>query len=148
MCKVREWNLSFECLTGPKMRAALRDMKNTDPTFWAELTQSTKKLCPDEAVAQPEDEIDELEDLQLDDSNIPIELVVENMVLGTCSSGVLQQDDGGLMSVCTAENVDLADGSNGGVDEGEKKNEEKPMGVGKRERKPNKWYNSKDFWKH
>ena len=38
-CVIREWDLSFACLTGFKEREALRNMRTTDPRFWEEHTR-------------------------------------------------------------------------------------------------------------
>jgi hypothetical protein len=36
--EVRQWNLSFDCLTSVAARARLRNLKETDLEFWKELT--------------------------------------------------------------------------------------------------------------
>ncbi|KAG1783144.1 hypothetical protein EV702DRAFT_931796, partial [Suillus placidus] len=38
MCTIRGFNLLFECLVGFQARDRLRNLKNTDPKFWKELT--------------------------------------------------------------------------------------------------------------
>ncbi|KAE9395696.1 hypothetical protein BT96DRAFT_1043228 [Gymnopus androsaceus JB14] len=140
MCKVREWNLSYECITGPTMRAALRDLKANDPTFWSELTQKkAEDLAPAEDVPQEEDNDEESEDPTLDDSNIPVDLVIQNILHSSLPEGS-ESRNGGLASTMDAEKMDL---------EGEKQEgaEEKPLGRGKRTKHANKWYSDPNFWK-
>jgi len=120
------------------MRDALQDMKKENPTFWAELTQKRgEELSPPEDVAQEEDELD-VEEQDFDDSNIPVELVIESMVKGSVPEGIERQSDSRLASSMDAEKME----------EKTKQAEEKPMGRGKRERRENQWYSSKTFWKH
>ena len=63
------------------MRQALRNMKDTDPGFWNELTIKISEdlPLPDETKILPEDEsllTAELEDEDFDDSEVPIKAVI------------------------------------------------------------------------
>ena len=54
-------------------------MKDTDPEFWNELTVKMTVSLPDKDVMTPEDEsllATELEDEDLDDSEIPTKIVI------------------------------------------------------------------------
>lgn len=56
------------------MRAKLRQLKETDPEFWKELTSKyAEELAPPENVPQPEDDAEDLG--TLDDSDVPLKVL-------------------------------------------------------------------------
>jgi hypothetical protein len=69
--EVRQWNLSFDCLTSVAARARLRNLKETDLEFWKELTSSENPV-PSENDPQSEDTVDSGEISVEDDSNVPL----------------------------------------------------------------------------
>ena len=76
MCRTRNFNLSYDSLTGFKARQTLRNLKMTDPDFWNKLTQNTAAEVADNSnVDMPEDE-DDGEVLFEDDSDIPCEAII------------------------------------------------------------------------
>lgn len=115
LCVVWQGNLSYECLTGFEARSALRNMRSTDPEFWAELT--TKKLCdcvPAEDEAQAEDVILDPDNKEgdagnVDYSDLPVKEVIGALVDGTCPEGMVAREEGGFRSTANAERLDDVD---------------------------------------
>ncbi|KAF4621853.1 hypothetical protein D9613_012075 [Agrocybe pediades] len=150
-CVAREWNLSYTCLTAYKAREALRNLKTTDPLFWNELNQQTPPLD----LPGPDDKVDEddvptaekcdtlLEDVDADDSDIPIETLI--MSMSTPGDEVLppsigQRANGTLTSLGDAENRDFTEAVPAEALKASADSQ------GKRIRRPNQQY--KEFWKH
>jgi hypothetical protein len=133
------------------MRQALRNMKDTNPEFWNELTMKMPEdlPLPDETKIMPEDEsllTAELEDEDFDDSEVPIKVVIASLDTNELPRGIAPREGGSLMSVQAAESLSLQ------VEEtfpgaGEMTMPEK-LGPGKRKRKPNVRYCAADFWRH
>jgi hypothetical protein len=153
---VRQWNLSYTCLTSFEARDRLRDMRTTDPEFWKELTQnpshSDAQELPglNEQLAEDiEPESDKsnttLEDDDADDSDLPISTLINLMIEGDTNlpATVGTRRDGTLTSLADAENVDL-EGDR--VEEGSGDSESALEGKGKRKRRANQLYAS--FWRH
>lgn len=153
--------MSYESLTSFEAREKLRNLKQTDPIFWNELTMERPQLLPEEDEEVDEDKIPKPDDVDWgwDDSDIPINTAVGTIVSGDYPIGVAERLEGGLMSVVQAEDLDLD------LEEISKQNfveedefdvngvekagaAEKPQGRGRREKKANKLYDSKVFWKH
>lgn len=67
-CVVREWNLSYECLTGVAARSKLCGLWESNPEFWEELINVSP---PDEEVPQPEDQDKPTPDSRIDDVDVP-----------------------------------------------------------------------------
>ena len=72
-------------------RSRLREMKDSNPEFWKELTsKQPQDLVPDEEEAQPEDDEPIHGDEMLmagNNSDIPIPLIIEAMVNQSCPRG-------------------------------------------------------------
>ena len=140
MCAVRDWNLSYSCLTGYAARSKLRGLRDSDPNFWDELTSKEfKAVVPPEDVPQPEDMMREDDGHSgIDDSDVPIRSVVNNIIHKKVSKGyVVAPDHGGIEANADAErfyDVDevIAD----------------ELGRGKRKRQPNTRYSASTFWQH
>ncbi|KAF4615755.1 hypothetical protein D9613_012424 [Agrocybe pediades] len=149
-CVVREWDLSYSCLTGFKARDALRSLRTVDPAFWYELTEDEQPRGlpgPDETVDEDNVPTGEktdtaTEDLYADDSDIPISTLIEAMHApgNTLPATVGEREDGTLTSLADAENEDLVEAVPHTV---EVTDSEAP---GKRVRRPNQQY--KEFWRH
>jgi hypothetical protein len=140
---VRDLDLSYECLTGTEVRSKLRNLRDTDPVFWNELTlKDPQALLPPEDVPQVEDEYNNNLD-NVDDSDVPIGIVIENLVAGVAPQGYVVGDGGGFQAEAEAERfddkpplaVDETDSSGG-----------KELGRGRRYKQANRLYGA--FWRH
>ena len=151
---VRQWNLSYECLTGVEARSKLRTLKNSDPDFWAELTcKRAQDLVPPDDVHQPEDNatsglvvVDD--DVGVDDSDVTMEVLLESMAGRGIPEGFILTEEGGISSNANAEGLDeddvtIVQGIGGDVEA-----DETQRGRGKRRKTANRLYNSKDFWRY
>ncbi len=72
-CVIREWDLSFACLTGFKEREALRNMRTTDPRFWEEHTRGGSNEDLPDITENLQEDIEfntGLEDKDADDSDV------------------------------------------------------------------------------
>ncbi|KAF5321552.1 hypothetical protein D9619_000201 [Psilocybe cf. subviscida] len=148
-CRVRKWDLSYETLTGVTARAYLRDLRNTNPEFWKELTSSDfDNDLPPEDVPQPEDRLDdrEFQNDNMDDSDVPNQVVIQSVInpSGEVQSEYEVSEDGGLVSKggIMAEGYDNTAGEDVAVNVVE----DKELGRGKRRKVPNRRYMG--FWKH
>jgi hypothetical protein len=142
--EVRQWNLSFDCLTSVAARARLRNLKETDPEFWKELT-SSENLVPSENDPQPEDIVDPEENLVEDDSNVPLGVLIQQLTEKKVRKGFTINDMGALVADSEAERFE---GTSETVDGGDD-NVDKELGRGKRQKHPNQLYNNNTFfWCH
>lgn len=114
MCCVEDFNLSYKSLTSPEARRALRNLPETDPTFFAELTQPRSRvlapsLTPEEALDK-DVEFSEL-DNPGDDVVVPLEAVWDVMA-GAESDQFVPGEEWGLESAAEAEEtmVEVVDG--------------------------------------
>jgi hypothetical protein len=135
-------------------------MKDTDPEFWNELTMKTTNLVslPDENMTTPEDECllaAELEDEDLDDSEVPTKTVIAMVLDKKVPKGTAARQSGSLMSNRAAESLDDIDedagesskaGMSGGRASVATAEEMGAMGPGKRKRMANTLY--REFWRH
>lgn len=142
------------CLTSFKAREALRNLKTTDPAFWAELTMSR----PDENLPGTEEILPEdvepdagLEDADADDSDLSMLTLIAALTRDIPET-VGSRKTGTLMSLSDAENVDLdlelVPPAEANVED--PKEEKAPEGSdrGKRKKFANKLYNGDAFWRH
>ena len=162
-CAVREWNLSFECLSGFKIRGALRQIKSSNPELWKKLTTSSTKL-PDTSETLPEDEEPDsrLEDIDGDDTVLPMATLVKALTKDRIPTKFALRNNV-LSPLVDAENTNLGDNEGTGgpnstsegpstamledpTRDGDGAGEEGTRG--KRVRKPNAWYSSNVFWRH
>lgn len=99
-----EFDLSYESLTSRNAQQVLRDLPETQPTFFAELTQpchcrQTPTLNNDEA----EEEDNTLEDIN-EDSEVPLAALLDHIHNPSQGShGYKTDDDGRLVPVAEAE---------------------------------------------
>lgn len=140
-------------------RQTLRNMKDTNPELWNELTMKTTDSLPDEDTMTPEDEsllTTELEDEDLDDSEIPTKTVIALVLDKKVPKGTAAHQSGSLMSNQAVESLDVIDEN----DVGESLRElglgtssgrtsvvdatVEEMGLGKRKQKANTLCN--EFW--
>ena len=131
------------------MRQALRNMKDTDPEFWNELTMKMPEdlPLPDETKIMPEDErllSAEVENEDFDDSEVSIKAVIASLDTNKFPRGIAPCEGGLLMSVRAAESLEEMGPGTGDF---ETALPEK-LGPGKRKRKPNTRYRAADFWRH
>jgi hypothetical protein len=128
-------------------------MKDTDPEFWKELTMKTTHSVslPDEDTMTPEDEsllATELEDEDLDDSEIPTKTVIKLVIDKKVPEGITVRQSGSLMSNRAAESLDVVDENAGesGPGSSAATSTVEQLGLGKRKRKANTLY--REFWRH
>jgi hypothetical protein len=132
MCVVRKWNLSYSCLTGYAARSMLRGLRDSDPKFWDELTKKESNVVPPEDLPQPEDTLPEDHDGGIDDSDVPFQSVIDNIINNKIQKGyAIVPDHGGIEANADAERFCEV----GEVDE-------KNLGRGK----PNNQYSA--FWRN
>ncbi len=137
---MKNYDLSYESLTGMQARNHLQNLKTTDPEFWSELTSSDK----DELVVNmannkiPEDN-EELPDDGLDDSDISCAAVI-NQSLNPVTiepDALAVTESGGLSSSAATETF-----------EGEfVEDDEANMGRGKCQKIKN-WLYTSPFWQY
>jgi hypothetical protein len=142
MCHVRQWNLSYQSLTSYEARARLRSLKQDNPEFWFELTQKriqdvTLKESEPQAEDAEEVEFHGGDDGELDDSDIPLKMVIDSIVTGRKPKNVRARENGTFESIQAEHVEDVSDTA-------EMKAED--LGRGKRVRKANRLYAA--FWKH
>lgn len=160
-CVVRQWNLSYGCLTSFEARDALRNLKTTDAEFWKILTgddQSDTIELPNSDEMLPEDTEPNtnLEDIDADDSDLPMSTLITSMITNDIPEGVGLRKGGALASIVDAENVDAMEPTlvEPGVVETHRVEGEgegalhEGRGRGKRKKTANKNYSSASFWRH
>ena len=95
---MRDLDLSYDCLTGTAVRSKLRNLRNTDPIFWDELTlKDPEKSLPPEDVPQAEDKHNDTLD-DVDDSDVPIDVVIKNIVADVAPQGYALGIEGGFQA--------------------------------------------------
>ncbi|KAF7324415.1 hypothetical protein MVEN_02644000 [Mycena venus] len=150
LCVVREWNLSYESLTSPAIRARLRKEREDNTLFWNELqTKRGTDYAPAEDEPAPEDEMPRIElgeDDGIDDSDISPKTLIAD-ILGKKprkSCRVVEKNQGRLSSAADAENVDDIEGDfevgSSSKDAEEVGEKAETSGRSKRNRKPNTLY--------
>jgi len=146
LCTVQEWNLLYQCLTSFEAQKALQGMKQKDPGFWQELTVEDSLDLPSEKADLPEDSLlmTKEEDKGLDDSNVPIQMLVMMVVGDEMLAGVATHLSSSLMLI---QVVDSMGGtpvdSEAGVAEAETlaktKGVEEEKGQGKHKKHNSQW---------
>jgi hypothetical protein len=144
MCRTKEWNLSYNCLTGFTARERLRNLKADDPEFYDELMANH---VPEETTECPEDDETLATDEEGDDSDLSMETVMAHAVDLDTTNGVEETADGNLASNTLADGFD-----NDNVELMEGTTEVDPTAVdrapGKRKTRQNLLYSSDAFWRH
>jgi hypothetical protein len=133
-------------LTGVAARSKLRDLRESNPEFWNELANTSP---PEENLNLPQPEDDEPNSGTLDDVDVPIEVLVKNMVNKKAPKGYVILPDGGMEANTAAETFEDDGGDNViqvEVESGEPLTTD--LGRGKRRKKPNQLYNQSTFWRH
>ncbi|KAJ7204373.1 hypothetical protein GGX14DRAFT_398223 [Mycena pura] len=144
-CVVRNWNLSYECLSSPQIRARLREEREKKTDFWNELqsTEPEDHRPAEDATDLAEDKIpspDLDEDDGVDDSDVRLMDVIAD-VLGEKRAKVEVKSTGGLASSALSESVDAEDPE-------DPTQAAEIFGVGKRKRRANKLYAGESWWRH
>src|ERR1700761_1501692 len=109
LCKVRGWDLSYESLTSPQIRARLRKEEAQDTAFWREL--KTKKadddLPPDnkEVMEDCMPRVDRDEEDGLDDSDVSVAAVIADVAKQHKGHVARKAEGGGLRSTALAEDL-------------------------------------------
>jgi hypothetical protein len=151
MCHVKEFDLSYDCLTGYAVHNRLRNLKKTDPEFWNELTAASVPEPTNDDQVFEEDNILGPETFFDDDCNLKCDTVIAGVTGLHLPKDVSLTADGNLASVAQAELME--DGVDGGSSEPRSgvqpaAEAEEALGPGKRKRRPNTLYNSNIFWHH
>ena len=148
MCRTGSFNLSYESLTSYEARQKLRDLKSSDPEFWAELARKTTPDHNTEITAAADDDNEDfveddenIDPLFEDDSDLPCNVVIAS-VLGQQPRHVTATANGDLVSTRVAEYIDNEELSV------VKQKHETDLGHSKRKKITNKLYSSKSFWRH
>ena len=109
-------------------RARLRNLKETDPEFWKELTSSENRV-PSENDPQPEDIVDAEDNSVEDDSDVPLGVLIQELTKKKVCKGFAISDMGALVAESEAERFEsTVDYGNDNVD--------KELGRGKRQTTP------------
>lgn len=135
-------NLSYTSLTSFAVRECLRELKHTDPKFWAELQGACEQIISDTDLMQEDSIPDPEEEDGIDSSEVPIGAVVATVVEGACPDGISTDENGGLKFDGDAENREPEEG----VDD-----LQVTAGCtrqGKRRIVPNRWYSNKEYTWH
>src|SRR4051794_27404271 len=106
MCCVKEFNLSYESLTGYDARQRLRNLKITDPEFYETLVTGKIDLDINKGTAVPEDDPEDEVDLPEDDSNLPCKTIIAHVLAKKLPATVLSGKSQGLLSGAQAESFD------------------------------------------
>jgi hypothetical protein len=146
MCQTKDWNLSYNCLTGFPARERLRNLKEDDPEFYDELMANH---VPEETTEYPEDDETLITDEDGDDSDLPMETVIAHAVELDMATSVEETADGNLASKTLADdfdndNVELMDG----MADSEVDPTTFERAPGKRKTRKNLLYSSDAFWRH
>ena len=130
-------------MTSVAARARLRDLKETNPDFWKELTTCENRI-PSENDPQPEDIVDSENDSVEDDSDVPLRVLIQELTEKKVRKGFAINEMGALVANSEAERFEGTSGpADGGID-----NVDKGLGRGKRQKHRNRLYNSTFFWCH
>lgn len=92
--------------SGAVAHAKLCELKQTDPSFWNELTtKQSKEDVPAENIAQPEDVDKDIG--HIDDSDVPLEVLVQQLAgRPNTKGGYIVNNGGGLVLNVLAEQFD------------------------------------------
>ncbi|KAJ7100367.1 hypothetical protein C8R44DRAFT_641928, partial [Mycena epipterygia] len=124
MCRIGTWNLSHASLTSPEALAGLRELRTTNPTLHAALTQTT---VLDTIGADDIEEEPYLDSNVYDDCDIPLDVVAGLLSSGGTSiaTNFTIDDNGGIARSGTAEASDADSDSD----------EEEPSTLGRGQRR-------------
>jgi hypothetical protein len=104
MCHVGEFNLSHMSLTSVAALTALRELPNTNPTLYHEISRKS-----DEPTGNAEKDFDKIDDKPMDGSDIPVEViiaqVVDNSLVGV--QGFKVSDKGSVVRIGVAEETEV-----------------------------------------
>lgn len=98
-CAFQGWNLSYACITGAAAQVKLCELKQTDLVFWKELTiQQFYDNVPSENIPQLEDDILVDKDIGIDDSDVPLKVLVQELAdKPKMTSGYNVSEEGGFV---------------------------------------------------
>ncbi|KAF8209582.1 hypothetical protein K438DRAFT_1753926 [Mycena galopus ATCC 62051] len=160
LCKVWEWDLSYECLTSPRIRKRLRDEGSQNTEFWQELQASRARRGLPPGTKFAEDDKAQLDNEEgPDDSDVSVAAVIAD-VANKRKGRVARKPDsegGGLRSAGLAE--DLEAGAEPAAEDLEADSEagpgaDKEEGRDRKTRKRNRrylgwlWHDNEDVEEH
>jgi hypothetical protein len=103
MCRVGEFNLSHASLTSAGALTALRELPNTNPTLYHEITGGKTQES-----TGAEDDFPEEEDEPVEcGSDIPVEVITVQIVSGGSVAMEFRVDDGSIVRTGVAEETDV-----------------------------------------
>ena len=104
MCRVGEFNLSHTSLTSVAALTALRELPNTNPTLYHEISGIGNELA-----GNVEENFDGIEDEPMDGSNIPVEVIIAQIVDNGCVrvEGFKVGDEGSVVRTGVAEETEM-----------------------------------------
>jgi hypothetical protein len=147
MCRAGDFNLSYESLTSFKAREKLRNMKTTDPEFWAELTAGVHQTIRDDEVVD-EDDVEVAATRFDDDSDLPCDAIIAHVVHSQEVLGV-QVQNGRLASMAAVEAIDYEGEKPDWANEAGTSTEQRSgREAGKQKVKANTLYPKDHFWHH
>jgi hypothetical protein len=151
MCKAKDFNLSYKCLTGFALRQALRDLPQTDPAFQLELlsaksaSELVEKIMEDEIILEDNEDLPEVFD---DESSLSVDAVLTKIMgqtaTGTPTESIVQDE-----IVIRDENgnfVSQFGELESSVEQPSLEFQDEELGRGKRFRKPSGRFADKRFW--
>lgn len=136
MCHLSEFNLSDTSLTSVAALTALRELPNTNPTLYHEISGKS-----DEPTGNAEKDFDEIDDEPMDGSDIPVEVIIAQVIDNSLVEGFKVSDEGSVVRIGVAEETEvvLADETVGG---------DVTLGRGHRTKVVNTKYNSAMWEQH
>ncbi|KDQ50960.1 hypothetical protein JAAARDRAFT_707172 [Jaapia argillacea MUCL 33604] len=131
LCRIGDYNLSYETLTSFEARQHLRNLKTSDPVFWVDLNRiQDDEQGPDENDEVPEDLDQETLTFE-DDSNLPTEAIIAHVMNSELLEGVEVTSDGDLQANMEADsNEEVVEE----VVEGGREPNDEPMNMAQRTR--------------
>src|SRR6267154_5168305 len=108
MCRVGEFNLSHASLTSAVALTALRELPNTNPTLYHQITGGKTQES-----TGAEDDFPEEEDEPIEyNSDIPVEVITAQIISGgsVAMEGFKVDDDGSIVRTGVAEETDVVHG--------------------------------------
>jgi hypothetical protein len=143
LCRIGDFNLSHKSLSGYEACNKLCDLKSTDPSFYEELLAGSDHVEKVEAAQEDDQNVISFED----DSDLPCKAVIASVLGRPLPMKLASTAHGDLVSAAQAESLeDSSTSTSASIKEARKEPEE--LGVGKRKRRANVMYNSKQFWRH
>ena len=99
MCRVKDFNLSYDCLTGYAVCNKLCNLKKTNPEFWKELTSPSVPKPMNKEQTFEEDNVDRPDVTHNDDSDLPCNSIVVCVTGSSLPKNVVSTVDGDFVEI-------------------------------------------------